>query len=1242
VCKAFQSIDRLRQRVRSQRILLLAAIVACAAGLQGRVALAQATWTGTASGAWSTGSNWVGTPPTNGSTTALTFVSATSGSVITATNDLTGLTVSSLTLGSPRDVTLAGNAITLTGGITNNTGSWQFVTLPISLAAGDRSINGTTGRLYLTGSLSGSSAIVKTGGGDLVVGGQNTLTGAGGTLTINGSIAGSGTFNRVLELSAGFGNVYLTNTAALGSAANYVNFVNSANGTLHLQTDTSMTGYSINAGSGQGITINVDRATSGATVTHTLGTLNLGSASATFNRGGNVTGTAIVGITLLSMSAGNDNSPVTIAGSAQITIGTAYNTNNTSNGRRLQLDGSFNGNTIGTIGNVVPGGPAGVGATSVIKANSSTWILTASNSYTGSTTINAGTLQLGNGGTTGSILPSSQISGASGATLAFNRSNTITQGTDFASTISGSLAITKMGAGNLVLSGSNSLGSGSRSQVLLFQNANSGTVTLQNTAALGASGNVVRFSGGGSGVLDLQTDASVNAYDVASGQFNGGTIIVNRATAGAGVTHTLGLLDMSSVTITANTGANVVSGTARLVFSQLRMDGGNDNNPVTLAGSATWSVGFAGSTAGGFSKRLQLDGSAAGNTIGAISDTTNATAGAVVNVIKANASTWTLTGSNTYTGSTTVNQGTLQIGTGGAVGSLSPSSAITGSAGATLAFSRSDTITQGTDFAAAITGGLNLQKLGAGTLALSGNNSFSGATSIAAGILTINGTGALAGTSGLTIAGGAGLVYTGGAATFGKNVIVTAGSGTGTITNTGGGLLTLSGNLSKDNSVLRLAGGSFNVTGLITGTTVGASDLVVDAAAVTLSNTNTYNGPTFVYGSGTLAVGIDNAIPSTSAVYLGNATTRGSLVLGTYSNSIGQLLLSGSGGSVSLSGDKTATAQLATAGSLTLGSNADLVLTNAGTSAGLYRLISAASVTGTFASVTGASAAYQVVTTSTAIDYQQRAVLGALTVTNPVVSIITGGSAAFTYTAANSALAGGASLSVTGSGLSNVVGASSGAATAAASSPAISGLVFTGTAIGSNQEGTFTVSAPLAFGATTATGTVAVNVLDHALPGFSASGITNPYADTVLSIDFGTIDEADGLQSFTYSLLNLASQAYGAALTAGLDFTGVTADGDGFASGLTTFDNLVGGGTSNLFSATFTPSGQGSFSRQFTLSFFDNRNLSGATARRDMTINAQVIVVPEPGSLALAGAGVGMASWVCCLTRLRRRSCRSS
>jgi MYXO-CTERM domain-containing protein len=69
---------------------------------------------------------------------------------------------------------------------------------------------------------------------------------------------------------------------------------------------------------------------------------------------------------------------------------------------------------------------------------------------------------------------------------------------------------------------------------------------------------------------------------------------------------------------------------------------------------------------------------------------------------------------------------------------------LSGSAGATLAFDRSDTVTSGVHFAATIGGALNVTQLGSGTVVLAGVNTYTGTTSIAAGTVLINGSGRIA------------------------------------------------------------------------------------------------------------------------------------------------------------------------------------------------------------------------------------------------------------------------------------------------------------------------------------------------------------------------------------------------------------------------------------------------------------------------------------------------------------------
>ena len=532
-------------------------------------------------------------------------------------------------------------------------------------------------------------------------------------------------------------------------------------------------------------------------------------------------------------------------------------------------------------------------------------------------------------------------------------------------------------------------------------------------------------------------------------------------------------------------------------------------------------------------------------------------------------------------------------------------------------------------------GSIAFTKVGTGTQTLSGSNTYTGATAVNAGTLAFDRMAALNSSSGIGIAAGSVLDYTGTTAgTLSRNVTVSS-SGTGTIRNSGGQALTLSGTLTKDGRVLRLTGGTFNVAGQIVGASAN-SDLLVDGTStVTLSAVNSYNGPTFVNQASTLIVGINNAIPSNSVVTLGDATTRGTLDLGSFTNAIGGLVFSGSGGTLKMTASATgATAQLsAPTGTMTL-TNGTLDLAGSGTSAGLYRLLSAQSISGSFASITGTSAAYRVLTTSTSIDYQQRAVLGAVSATNPL-AIITGGSAAFAFTVQNSALAGGAELAFASGSLSaNLAGAASGTAAAGGPSGSIAGLVFTGTTIGANQQGTFTINALDAFGTTAATGTVALTVLDHATSSL-ASGST-AVVSTVL--DLGTWDYANnvwtsGTNTGLFTIANLAASA-GSSLTADLSLVSVSGTGNGFSTNLDTYTDIAGG-SSRQFAVFVDPTSfltTGTQSRTFTIAMSDKTGMSGATSTNTLTVTANVIVVPEPGSLGLAAIGVAAAAYA-----LRRR-----
>jgi autotransporter-associated beta strand protein len=104
-------------------------------------------------------------------------------------------------------------------------------------------------------------------------------------------------------------------------------------------------------------------------------------------------------------------------------------------------------------------------------------------------------------------------------------------------------------------------------------------------------------------------------------------------------------------------------------------------------------------------------------------------------VAKSGAGLMVLSGANTFSGSTTISDGTLQIGNGGGSGSLAPVSSILNKG--TLAFSRTNTVTQGADFGP-ISGSGGVSQLGSGTVHLVGVNGYTGGTRVESGILSID------------------------------------------------------------------------------------------------------------------------------------------------------------------------------------------------------------------------------------------------------------------------------------------------------------------------------------------------------------------------------------------------------------------------------------------------------------------------------------------------------------------------
>ena len=184
------------------------------------------------------------------------------------------------------------------------------------------------------------------------------------------------------------------------------------------------------------------------------------------------------------------------------------------------------------------------GTGSVTQFGSGTTLFTADNTYSGGTTITAGTLQLGNGGAAGGVLGNI----LNNARLVVNRSNTLT----LAGVISGSGALQQVGSGTTVLSGDNTyrggttitagtlqLGDGGSAGGVVGDIVNNATLVVNRSNTLDLPGAI-----SGSGAL-LQVG---NGTTVLSGANSyGGATTVTAGTLKAGAANALSALSAHTV-----------------------------------------------------------------------------------------------------------------------------------------------------------------------------------------------------------------------------------------------------------------------------------------------------------------------------------------------------------------------------------------------------------------------------------------------------------------------------------------------------------------------------------------------------------------------------------------------------------------------------------------------------------------------------------------------------------------------
>ena len=506
-----------------------------------------------------------------------------------------------------------------------------------------------------------------------------------------------------------------------------------------------------------------------------------------------------------------------------------------------------------------------------------TLVLTGANSYTGGTTINAGTLQLGNGGTRGSIIGNVADNG----TLAFNRSDDVI----FSGIISGGGSLVQRGTGTLTLNGANTYSGGT--SIL------GGALQVSGGANLGATmGNVLidnaTLRALGSFALSQLIDIQNTAYI----DTNGYALTLNNAVDGIDPGQgTLVKTGAGTLTITASAGPEYGSTKIEQGTLALSYQGALGAGSLSIASGATFDISQASMGASVFS--LSGGGTIAGGVLQIEGGNTSWTFDGVITDggIEGGSFGWldinepnvtgTLAGVNTYTGATYLYGGTLALVGHGSIadsssvfvgGTLDISGAIDGATitaltgdgsvvlgGQTLTVS-DDTSDDADGFSGVISGTGNLVIAG-GHLTLTGANTYTGATTINSGATLQLGNGAQYTGDG-SISGGSivGNITDNGSLLFDQYLGVTYGggiSGTGSLTLIGNSTLTLTGANTYSGGTVIDAGSTLQVGSATSGGSI-EGDVVDDGVLTFNSNNEVVSSGATLSGTGTVMANVEN------------------------------------------------------------------------------------------------------------------------------------------------------------------------------------------------------------------------------------------------------------------------------------------------------------------------------------------------------------------------------------------------